>query len=72
MTGLDRPLTLAEFRYVVKKRVANLGGIRPAGRALDVPYQLLHRFIHSDRAPWPNILRAFGYKKEIWYRKVQP
>ena len=70
--SLDRPLTLSEFRYVVRKRVGNLGGIRPAGRALHVPYQHLHRFLHSDRMPWPNILKAFGYTKETWYRKVKP
>ncbi len=67
----DRPLTLPEFRHIVRRRVTSLGGIRPAGRALHVPYQMLHRFLSEDRAPWPMILRSMGYQKETWYRKVQ-
>ncbi len=67
----DRPLTLAEFRAIVRRRVNSHGGVRPAGRALHVPYQMLHRFLHEEIAPWPMIVRALGYQKETWYRKVQ-
>ena len=34
----DRPLTLPEFKHIVRRRVTSLGGVRPAGRALHVPY----------------------------------